>query len=313
MEARLEKETVWLSQKQIAKLFGKGVPAINEHIKNIYREGELNQKSTIRKFRIVHIEGKRRVKREIDLYNLDMILSVGYRVNSKHATQFRIWATKTLKEHLIKGYTINEKRLLHAQNRLRDLQETISFLKEKSCHKLLKGQTKEILDLLANYSKALFLLEQYDKNKLTAPKGEKAEFIFTYEHTKEVIKEIKSELMGKKEASDFFGQETSHKLESVIKNLYQTFEKRELYRNIEEKAAHLLYLIIKDHPFTDGNKRIGSFLFVYFLDKNNYLYKNGGEKKVNDNALAALALLVAVSDPKEKEIMIKLIMNLIVG
>jgi death-on-curing family protein len=311
LDVRLEKETVWLTQKQIAELFGKGIPAINEHIKNIYKEGELSGKSTIRKFRIVQIEGSRKVEREVDLYNLDVVLSVGYRVNSKRATRFRIWATNTLKQYLIQGYTINQKRLLQKSQNLEELQKAISFLREKSKNELLAGQEQEILSLLEDYSKSLSLLEQYDKNKLKSPKGKKAGFVLKYETVQEVIGKIKNDLVKKKEASDLFGRETGHKLESIIKNLYQTFGGKELYKNLEEKAAQLLYLIIKDHPFVDGNKRIASFLFVYFLSRNRYLLKKSGERKINDNALVALALLTATSQPKEKDVIIKIVMNLL--
>jgi death-on-curing family protein len=308
---RLEEETVWLTQKQMALLFDKDVRTINEHIKNIYKERELDEISTIRKFRIVQKEGKRQVERDVDFYNLDVIISVGYRVKSLRGTQFRIWATKTLKEHLIKGYTINEKRLLQAENQLKELQSTISFLEEKSKHKLLAGQEQEILSLLSNYAKTLTLLEQYDKEKITLKKKGKGKFILRWEEAQEVIENIKRNLLNKKEASDFFGVDTSGKLKGILKGIYQTFGGKELYSSLEEKAAHLLYFIIKDHPFVDGNKRIASFLFIYFLDKNEYLYKSSGEKKINDNALTALALLIAISDPKDKDILIKIVTNLI--
>ena len=308
---RLEKETVWLTQKQMAMLFDKGVPTINEHIKNIYKERELRQDSTIRKFRIVQKEGGRIVERDIDFYNLDVIISVGYRVKSLRGTQFRIWATKTVKEHLVRGYTINEKRLLQSRNQLKELQGAINFLQEKAKHKLLSGQEQEILNLLAGYSKTFSLLERYDKNKLTLIQKAKGKFILTYENAEQVIQEIKTELMNKKEVSGLFGQETGEKFKAILGNIYQTFNKKELYPSLEEKAAHLLYFVIKDHPFVDGNKRIASFLFVYFLDKNNYLYRLTGEKKINDNALVSLSLLMAVSEPKEKDILIKIITNLL--
>jgi len=311
LDVRLEEETVWLTQKQMALLFDKGIPTINEHIKNIYKEGELEKKSTIRKFRIVQDEGGRRVERDIEFYNLDVIISVGYRVKSLRGTQFRIWATKTLKEHLVKGYTINEKRLLQAKNQLQELQGTISFLQEKSKHELLTGQEQEILNLLANYSKTLTLLEQYDKEKLSLVRKTRGRFVLEYKDAINVIDRIKKDLISKNEASNLFGQENSDKFKGILGSIYQTFGKKELYPSLEEKAAHLLYFIIKDHPFVDGNKRIASFLFVYFLDRNDFLYRKTGEKKINDNALTALALLIAVSDPKEKDILIKIITNLL--
>ncbi len=310
LEVRLKEDTVWLTQKQMALLFDKGVSTINEHIKNIFKEGELSENSVIRKFRITASDGK---TYETNFYNLDVIISVGYRVKSLRGTQFRIWATKTLKDHLIKGYTINEKRLLQAKSQLKELQNTISFLQEKSKHKLLAGHEKEILNLLANYSKTLALLEQYDKGRLKLVKKTKGKFILKYDEAKQIIEEIKKDLIAKKEASDLFGLETEGKFKAILGNICQTFEKKELYPSLEEKAAHLLYFTIKDHPFVDGNKRIASFLFVYFLDKNDYLYRSTGEKKINDNALTALSILIAISDPKDKEILIKIITNLLEG
>ena len=308
IEVKLEKEMVWLSQTQIALLFGIQRPAITKHLNNIFKTGELNKNLVCSILEHTATDGK---KYKTAFYNLDVIISVGYRVNSRRATQFRIWATNTLKDYLLKGYAINEKRLLSAQDKLRELQNTISFLREKSKHKLLVGQEREILDLLSNYSKTLTLLEQYDKDTLKLIKKGKSKFILEYVHVKSFIEEIKNDLLIKKEASDLFGQEYENKFKGIIGSIYQTFGNKELYGSTEEKAAHLLYFIIKDHPFVDGNKRIASFLFVYFLDKNNFLYRESGEKKINDNALVSLALLIAISDPKDKEIMIKIITNLL--
>jgi death-on-curing family protein len=308
IQVKLEKDTVWLDAHLIAQLFNVNRPAIVKHINNIYRSGELDKKSTCSILEQVAADGK---IRKMNLYNLDMIISVGYRVNSKRATQFRIWATKTLKEHLVKGYTIHEKRLFQAKSQLKELQSAISFLEEKSKNKLLTGQEQEILNLLANYSKTLTLLEQYDKEKLSLIKKARGKFILKYENAISVIDKIKKDLISKNEASDLFGQENSDKFKAILGAIYQTFGKKELYPSLEEKAAHLLYFIIKDHPFIDGNKRIASFLFVYFLDKNDFLYRKNGEKKINDNALTALALLIAISNPKDKDVLIKIITNLI--
>lgn len=308
VEVRLEKETVWLTQAQIALLFGTQRPAITKHLNNIFKTGELDAKSVSSILEHTAADGK---TYRTQFYNLDAIISVGYRVNSKRATQFRVWATKTLKNHLIKGYTLNEKRLMEARDKFNELQTVISFLREKSRKELLTGQSQEILNLLANYSKTLSLLEQYDTGKLVKPKGAKARFILEYEDCVRIIKKIKTELVSRKEAGDLFGSERDGTFEGIVKNLYQTFSGKELYATLEEKAAHLLYFAIKDHPFSDGNKRVGSFLFVYFLDKNNCLFKDSGEKKINDNALVALALLIAESHPKEKEVLIKIVMNLI--
>ncbi len=308
LQVKMDKNTIWLTQGQIAELFGTQRPAITKHLNNIIKDGELDEKSVSSILEHTATDGK---KYKTKFYSLDMIISVGYRVNSKKATQFRIWATNVLKKYVLNGYAVNEKRLLETKNNLEKLQNTISFLRKKAKAELLKGQEKEILDLLANYSKTLTLLEQFDKNKLKGIKAGKAKFVLRYNDCQRIIKEIKNELISKKEAGSLFGNEMDGRLESIIKNLYQTFAKKELYASLEEKASHVLYLIIKDHPFSDGNKRIGSFLFVYFLDKNNYLYREDGEKKINDNALTALALLIAESNPKEKEQMIALVTQLL--
>ncbi len=305
---RLEKETVWLDAHQIAMLFGVNRPAIVKHINNIYKTNELERESTCSILEQVAADGK---VRKMNLYNMDMIISVGYRVNSKLATQFRIWATNVLKQYLVSGYALNQKRLLEMQEKFKELQKTISFLHEKSQHDLLAGQGNEILNLLANYSKTLTLLEQYDSERLSLLKGTKDKFILDYNHASRIIEETKRELIIKKEASDLFGLENSGRFSAILGAIYQTFDGDELYQSLEEKAAHLLYLVIKDHPFIDGNKRIASLLFVYFLNKNKHLYRQNGEKKINDNALVALALLIAESEAKDKDILIKIITNLI--
>ena len=308
LKVRLENETLWLNAHQMAKVFGVNRPAIVKHIQNMYKTGELIENSTCSILEQVAEDGK---KRQMNIYNLDMIISIGYRVNSQKATKFRIWATSILKNYLLQGYAINEKRLLEARNKFNKLQTTVAFLRKQTDKKQLKGNAKEILDLLADYSKTLSLLEKYDKSGLKIGKGRKAKFVLDYQTCGEIIFELRKNLMAKKEASDIFGAEREGSFESISKNLYQTFDGKELYRNLDSKSAHLLYLTIKDHPFSDGNKRIGSFLFVYFLDKNNYLYRKNGEKKINDNALTALALLIAESDPREKEVLIKIIINLL--
>jgi len=308
IQVKLEKDTIWLDAHLIGKVFDVNRPAIVKHINNIYKAGELDKKSTCSILEQVAADGK---IRKMNLYNLDMIISVGYRVNSKRATQFRIWATKVLKQHIFHGYTINQRRLLEAREKFKELQRTIAFLQEKSQKELLFGQEREILNLLSSYAKALTLLEEYDKGKIRKIKGIKAKYVLRYEEVEKIRDYIKKELIIKKEASALFGQELSGSFKGIIRGLYQTFNKKELYSTIEDKTAHLIYFIIKDHPFTDGNKRIGSFLFIYFLDKNDYLYRSIGEKKINDNALVALSLLIAESNPKEKETMIKIIKNLI--
>ncbi len=308
IRVRLEKNTVWLNAHLIALLFNVNRPAIVKHINNIYKTKELNKGVTCSILEQVAADGK---MRKMNLYNLDIIISVGYRVNSKRATQFRIWATKTLKENLVKGYTINETRLLQSRYQLRELQDAISFLQKKAKHKLFAGRGQEILNLLADYSKTLTLLEQYDKEKLSLIKKAKGEFVLEYAEARKIIDGIQKELIIKEEASDLFGQEKGDEFKAILGNIYQTFAGKELYPSLEEKAGNFLYFVIKDHPFVDGNKRIGSFLFIYFLDKNSYLYKDSKEKKINDNALTALSLLIAVSDPNEKDNLIKIVTNLL--
>ena len=305
LKVRFEKETVWLRQNQIAKLFGKNRTVITKHINKILKDKEVDEKSNVQKMHIANSD------KPVAFYSLDIILAVGYRTNSANAIKFRKWATRILKEYLLQGYAVNEKRLLETRNKFQELQTAISFLQKQTDKKQLKGSEKEIINLLADYSKTLSILEKYDKEKLRKPKGKKDSFVLKYKNCLDIITELKKELVSKKEASDIFGVERQKAFESVIKNLYQTFGKKELYKNLEEKSAHLLYLTIKDHPFSDGNKRIGSFLFVYFLDKNNYLYRKSGEKKINDNALTALAILIAESNPKEKTVLIKIVINLL--
>ena len=306
LKVRFENETVWLTQAEIGELFGKDRTVITKHIKNIFTDKEINFKSNVQKMHIANSD------KPVEFYSLDVILAIGYRTNSARAIHFRIWATSVLKKYLLQGYAINEKRLLEAREKFQELQTTISFLQEKSKKELLSRQAGEILNLLSDYSKTLTILEQYDKGQLKESKGGKTKFVLKYDDCLKIIAELKKELIAKKEASDLFGNERDGSFEGIIKGLYQSFGGKELYPSIEDKASHLLYFIIKDHPFSDGNKRSAAFLFVYFLDKTNFLFKKSGERKINDNALAALALLVAESDPKEKETMVKIIKNLLV-
>ncbi len=307
LQVQLEYETVWLSQKQMANLFEIDVRTINEHLKNIFQTEELNESSTIRNFRIVQIEGTREVKRSIDFYNLDAIISVGYRVNSTKATKFRIWATSILKQYILQSYVINQNKLEQAQEKLLQLQNTIQFLSKKSTRTSLLGQESTILSLLSEYSQSLTVLGQFDTNNLPRIEGEKAVFKLNYDLAITVLLQIKRELANKQEVTSLFALERDNQFKSILKNIYQSFDMTDLYRTIEEKAAHLLYFLIKDHPFIDGNKRSASFLFIFFLEKNQYLFDKQGRRKINNAALTALSLLIAESDPKEKETMIQLI------
>lgn len=301
-----EHETIWASLDQIAQLFGRDKSGISRHIKNIFKSGELDEFSTVAKIATAQTEGKREVVREIEYFNLDMILSIGYRVDSKEATHFRKWATSVLKKYLTDGYAINESKISQTKTILQNLKQTIEFLTTKQI-----GEEKEILSLLQNYTKTLSLLESYDKANIEDFDGRTTAYELTYDEVKNVLVQLKNSLITKKEATELFANEKDDQLAGIIGNLYQTFAGVELYPSIEDKASNLLYFIIKDHPFNDGNKRSASFLFVYFLDKCDYLYKENGEKKINDNALTTLTLLVASSDPKEKDILIKLIKHLI--
>lgn len=308
LEVRLEKDTVWLTQAQIAKLFGTQRPAITKHINNIFKSGELKEKAVCSKMEHTAADGK--IYKTV-FYNLDAIISVGYRVNSQRATQFRIWATKILKSYLIKGYALNQKRLIEQSRRFLELRQAVTFIKEKSERPQLEGQTKEFLNIVNEYTKSLTILYQYDLKTLKIHKGKKPKYILAYEECLSWINEVKLNLISKKLASSLFGQEYGNKFKSIIGAVNQTFDGKDLYPTVDEKAANLLYLVIKDHPFADGNKRIGALLFLYFLEKNNYLFDTLGQKKINDNTIVALALLVAESNPVEKETMIKIITNLL--
>lgn len=311
LEAKLSNESIWLSMLQIAELFRVNVPAISKHVKNIYAAGELDAGATVSKMETVRAEGKRRVARQVDFYNLDMIISIGYRVNSKQATQFRIWATQVLKQHLIKGYTLNQKRLQQAG--LEELEAAINLVSRTIGQKEPDhAEAKGLLDVITCYAKSWLLLRQYDEDRLTVPEKRKSVLAtLSYPRASEAINALKQDLTAKGEATDLFGRERGNALAGILGALEQTFDSRALYPSVEEKAAHLLYFIIKDHPFTDGNKRIGSLLFLLFLTKNRYLHRPDGESKINDNAIVALALLIAESNPGHKDILIRLVMNLL--
>jgi death-on-curing family protein len=313
IEVKFDNDTVWLTQKQISELFGTEVPAINKHIKNIYKEGELLPEPTVSKMEIVQKEGKRQVVRKIEHYNLDMILSVGYRVNSSNATQFRIWATNRLKEYLVNGYSINEKRLIELSQNLQQLERVVKNIQLiGNSEQLQLQEAKGLLEILSNYTKSFVLLNQYDSHSIkTGTLSENITYQIKYEEAKAAISALKTQLKAKKEATDLFGNEKDESFESSLQSIVQTFGGAYLYPSIEEQAAHLLYFIIKNHSFSDGNKRIGAFLFVWFLEKNKHRFKKSGELKINDNGLTAIALLVAQSNPEEKELMIQLIINLI--
>lgn len=311
IEVSLENDTVWLSQKQMSVLFDKNVKTINEHIGNIFKEGELEEDSTVRNFRIVQTEGSREVEREIASYNLDVIISVGYRVKSTRGTQFRIWANKILRDYVVRGYAINQQRL--SQKGLHELTATMELVRNSiEAKEISSDEAKGLFDIINGYAKTWALLQGYDSNDLEEPIGTtKQNFILDYDEAKNAIDCLKSELMKKGEATELFGNEKAGEFKGALLNIYQTFGGVDLLPSVEEKAANLLYYVIKDHTFSDGNKRIGSFLFILFLHKNGITYKQNGESKISDNALVSLALLTAASDANQKELMIKLIINLL--
>jgi death-on-curing family protein len=308
VEVRFKNESIWLNQKQMGELFDKDSDTIGLHLKNIFAEEELQETLTTEYFSVVQKEGKREVKRNLKFYNLDAIISVGYRVNSKRGTQFRQWATQKLNEYLIKGFVINKKRL-------DELGKTVQIIEAFRTNKNIQSNEAEgLLKILSNYTKTFVLLNQFDSNRLpTINLNENITYEIQYKEAISVINELKKQLIAKKEATDLFGNQKDEGFKSTLKAIVQTFDGRYLYPSIEEQAAHLLYFVIKNHSFSDGNKRIGAFLFVWFLEKNKHLLKQSGEVKVNDNALIAIALLVAQSDPEDKNIMVQLISNLING
>ena len=310
-EVRLEGETVWLSQKQMAELFDKDVRTVNEHILNVFEAGELIRETTVRNFRIVRQEGQRQVKREIEHYNLDVIISVGYRVNSKKGTQFRIWASNILKQYLIQGYALNEQKLQAEKDKLANLRQAIALSSRLLHNKELSGsEAQGILSILEKYSHALTVLDDYDHQRL------QIEGTQVLAHPKINYEEAIGQIRlwrDKENLGSLFGNEKDDSFKGSLATIYQTFGEAELYPSIEEKAANLLYFIVKNHSFTDGNKRIAAAIFAWFLERHQYLYSASGEKRIADNALVAFTLLIAESKPDEKETIVKVIINLING
>ena len=309
IDVKLDQDTIWLSQKQIAELFDKDSDTIGLHLKNIYSTGELKEFSTTEDYSVVQKEGTRNVRRRIKHYNLDAIISVGYRVNSIRGTQFRIWANKILKEYLIQGYSINERALKRQNEQLSELQKTIKILSSAIQSKeLTSDESKGLLSIVSDYSYALDILDQYDYQTLTITKTSgKDIYRITYAEAIDQINLVRKAYGN----SELFGREKDKSFKSSISTIYQTFDGKDLYPSIEEKAAHLLYFITKNHSFSDGNKRIAAFMFLYFLSKNGILYDSYGNKRIADNTLVALTLMIAVSKQEEMDVMIKVIVNLI--
>lgn len=306
LNVRLDGDSVWLSQAQLALLYDTDRTSIGRHIRNIYKSEELDENSTCAKIAQVRFEGKRRIERAILTYNLDMIISVGYRVNSKHATQFRIWANRILKEYLIKGYVVNQHAKIEQFN---ELKHTIAIMGEVlKAKSVTHDEAVGLLRVISDYSYGLDTLDRYDYQSLEIDKTTSEEkFIATYENALEALATLKHKFGG----SELFAHEKDDSFKSTMGVLYQTFDGKELYPSIEEKAANLLYLTVKNHSFSDGNKRIAAFLFLWFLEKNGILYRTDGTRLLDNNTLVAITLMIAESKTEEKDIMTKVVINLI--
>ncbi|MFH1224056.1 MAG: RhuM family protein [Pseudomonadota bacterium] len=308
LEVKLHEDTVWLTQKQIAELFGVKRPAITKHLANIFNSMELKENSVSSILEHTASDGK---VYKTNYYNLDAVISVGYRVNSNKATQFRIWATNILKQYLISGYALNEKRLKHRDSKIKELHDAVKLLSHVMAQKELKSdEATGLLKVITDYTLALDLLDRYDHETVEIDKKHLCKTKtkpVTYEEALDAIKKFGRQFRG----SELFGRPKDKSFHSSINTIYQTFGGRELYPTVEEKAAHLLYFVVKNHSFVDGNKRIGAFTFLYFLEKNGILYKADGSKILENNALVAITLMIAESKPQHKDTMVKMLVNLI--
>ena len=307
IDVRLENETVWLTQAQMAELFETDRTSIVRHINNIYRVDELEREATCAKIAQVQTEGNRQVTRTIPYFNLDMIISVGYRVNSKRGVKFRQWANRVLKEYLVKGYAVNE-RIRHEQ--IGELRQLVGMLGRtlQTQPVISTDETAALFEVVTDYTYALDTLDNYDYERLAIDKTTKEEsFHATYENAMEAINGLRDKFGG----SVLFGNEKDDSFKSSIGQIYQTFGGEELYPSVEEKAAMLLYLVTKNHSFSDGNKRIAATLFLWFLNNNGILYREDGSKRLADNTLVALTLMIAESKTEEKDVMVKVVVNLI--
>lgn len=305
-----DENTLWATQAQIAKLFDTGLPTINYHLNGIYREGELNEDRTIRKNRIVKKEGPRNVAREVKMYNLDAIISVGYRVNSKKATDFRIWATKVLHHYVVDGVAVNERRLKELDSKkLHEIEGALGIVKRLvAASDLSADEASGVLEVITKYSPSFKALKEFDDGHISFSRGKKRVIkLIPEEECFSIIASLKKNVKG----DELFGKPRGEAFKSSLGAISQTFDDKDVYPSISEKAANLLYLIIKDHPFYDGNKRIGALLFVIFLTINDYHLTENGETKISDRALTALALLIAESNPSEKGLLTALICKLL--
>ncbi len=309
VEVRFGQETVWLSQAQMAQLFDTSADNISLHLKNIYAEGELDEQATTEDFSVVRTEGSRKVTRQIKHYNLDAVISTGYRVKSRYATQFRIWATARLKDYLLKGYALNQSRL---QQNAAELEQAVALIRKTAASPELTVESgRGLVDIIGRYAQTFLWLQQYDEGLLSEPKAQAGGTLSTVEEARAALAEFKQQLIARGEATELFARERDGGLEALLGNLEQTVFGEPAYPSIESKAAHLLYFVVKNHPFSDGNKRSGAYLFADFLHRNGRLFNARGEAVINDTGLAALTLLVAESDPKQKDTLIRLIMHML--
>lgn len=303
---QFEGDTVWLTQAQMVELFERNKRTVSEHIRNIFKEGELQEDAVVRNFRTTAEDGK---SYAVNHYNLDVIISVGYRIKSQRGTQFRIWATQKLRDYLVKGYSFDEKRF---EENATELTAALELVRKAAQSPELNSQSGQgLVEIISRYTESFLWLQQYDEGTLSEIKGEPGGLLFSDEEANDILAFLKKNLMERNEATDLFARPKEHGIESILGNLRQSAFGEDAYPTIESKAAHLLYFTVKDHPFSDGNKRSAAGLFVNFLFKNKRLFNNKNEPIINSAGLAALTLLVAESDPKQKDTMIKLIMNML--
>ena len=303
LDVRLERESLWLSQRQMSQLFDKDTDTIGLHLRNIYDEGELDESATTEDSSVVQTEGKRQVRRQLRLYNLDAVISVGYRVNSKRGTQFRIWATGVLRDHLVKGYSINA-------NRLRDMNRAVRLIADTARRRDLSDhEAKALLAVIGDYNQALGLLDDYDHERVAKPASAgPVTHALDYHEALRIVEQLRSRFG----ASGIFGLEKDNSVAGALGAIMQTFGGEELYLGLEEKAAHLLYFLVKNHGFVDGNKRIAAALFLWFLDRNGALLKADGTPRVSNATLVALTLMIAASRPDEKDVLTRIVIHLLV-
>jgi len=311
LEVRLEGDSLWLTQEQMASLFTVQKAAISKHLKNIYLSGELERDATVSKMETVRREGARQVVRSLEHFNLDAVISVGYRVNSTRATRFRQWATRVLREHLTHGYTLNRQRF---ETNARELEAALLMVRRLAGNPQLGADAgRGLADIVSRYAQTFLLLQRYDEGLLSDPLVQAGGVLPTADEAREALASLKASLVARGEASELFARERGDGLVALLGNLDQSVFGEPAYPSVEAKAAHLLYFVIKNHPFADGNKRSGAFLFVDFLHRNGRLLDNAGQPVINDIGLAALALLVAESAPAQKDTLIRLIMNMLAG